>query len=76
MSASWMLVTAVLVLLVLAFVVRHLGRHEDRFRDPRHHEHRRESPHLESRDEYELTHDSGSPHLESRCEYERRHVAA
>ena len=36
----------------------------------------RESPHLESRDEYELTHDTGSPHLESRSEYERTHVSA
>jgi hypothetical protein len=64
------------VILVLAFVARRLGRHEDQFREPRSHERRWESPHLESRDEFELTHDTGSPHLESRCEYEQRHVPA
>jgi hypothetical protein len=54
-----------------------LRRHEDQFRDPpRTHKRHRESPHLESRDEYELTHDTGSPHLESRSEYERRHPSA
>jgi hypothetical protein len=48
---------------------------EDQFRDLRRsHKRHRESPHLESRDEYELTHDTGSPHLESRCEYERTHT--
>ena len=72
MSVSWMLVTAALVLLVLAFVTKLLGRHEDRFGDLHSHEWRWESPHLESRDEYELTHDTGAPHLESRCEYEQR----
>jgi hypothetical protein len=46
--------------------------HEDQFRGPRSHERRWESPHLESRDEYELTHNTGTPHLESRCEYEQR----
>ena len=46
-------------------------RNEDQFRDPHRHERRWESPHLESRDEYELTHDTGAPHLESRCEYEQ-----
>jgi hypothetical protein len=55
-------------------LARPLGRHEDQFRDPRRHKQRWESPHLESRDEYERTHDTGSPHLESRCEYERTHV--
>jgi hypothetical protein len=75
MSVLWMLVIAALVFLVLAFVAR-LGRHEDQFRDPRSHERRWESPHLESRDEFELTHDTGSPHLESRSEYERTHVSA
>ncbi len=76
MSVLWMLATAALVLLVLAAVARRLGRHEDQFRDPPSHERRWESPHLESRDEYELTHDTGAPHLESRSEYERTHVSA
>jgi hypothetical protein len=78
MSVSWRLVTSALGLLVLAFVARPLGRHDDRLRDRRSQErwerpHRWESPHLESRDEYERTHDTGSPHLESRCEYEQGH---
>ena len=80
MSVLWMLVTAAFVLLVLAFVVyglaRPIGRHEDQFRDPRSDKGRLESPHLESRDEYEVTHDTGTPHLESRSEYERTHVPA
>jgi hypothetical protein len=80
MSVAWMLVTAAFVLLVLAFVVyglgTALGRSEDQFRDPHSDERRWESPHLESRDEYELTHDTGTPHLESRCEYERTHAPA
>jgi hypothetical protein len=75
MSVLWMLVIAALVLLVLAFVVS-LGHHEDPIRDPRSHERRWESPHLESRGECELTHDTGSPHLESRSEYERTHATA
>ena len=75
MSVSWMLVTRSLGLLVLASVAKPVGRHVDQFRDPRNHERRWEAPHLESRDEYELTHDTGSPHLESRCEYEKAHVA-
>ena len=75
MSVLWMLVTAALVLLVLAFVGRALGRHEDQSGGPRSHERHWESPHLESRDEYELTHDTHTPHLESRCEYEQRHVS-
>jgi hypothetical protein len=57
-------------------LARPLRRHEDQFRDPPNHKQRWESPHLESRDEYELTHDTRSPHLESRCEYERTHVSA
>jgi len=72
MSMLRMPVTTALVLLVPAFVARPLERHEHQFRD-RHSKGRRwESPHLESRDEYELTHDTGTPHLESRCEYEER----
>ena len=80
MSVLWMLVTAAFVLLVLAFVVyrlaRPIGRLEDQFRDPRSDKGSWESPHLESRDEYELMHDTGTPHLESRSEYERTHVPA
>ena len=72
MSVLWMLVIVGLVLLVLAFVVRLLGHQKDQFRDPHSHEQRWESPHLESRDEFELTHDTGSPHLESRSEFETR----
>ena len=80
MSVAWMLVTAAFVLLVLACVVYGLaiafGRDEDQFRDPRGNKRHWESPHLESRDEYEVMHDTGTPHLESRCEYERTHVSA
>jgi hypothetical protein len=80
MSVLWMLVTAVFVLLVLAFVVyglaRPVGRHEDQFRDPRSDKGSWQCPHLESRDEYELMHDTGTPHLESRSEYQRTHVPA
>jgi hypothetical protein len=80
MSVLWMLVTAVFVLLVLAFVVyglaRPLGRHEDQFRDARSDKRHWGNPHLESRDEYELTHDTGTPHLESRSEHERTRVPA
>jgi hypothetical protein len=72
MSVSWKLVTAALVLLVPAVVARPPRRREDRFLDPRTQKRRWESPHLESRDEYESTHDTGTPHLESRCEYEQR----
>lgn len=73
MSLIRMPVTAALVFLVPAFRAKPPRRREDQFRDPRSHAHHWESPHLESRDEYELMHDAGSPHLESRCEYERRH---
>jgi hypothetical protein len=71
MSVLRMLVTTALVLLVPASVARPPARHERRPRDPHSHERHWESPHLESRDEYELTHDTGTPHLESRCEYEQ-----
>ena len=73
MSAIRMLVTVALVFLVPAFRAKPPRRREDQFREPRRHAQHWESPHLESRDEYELTHDAGSPHLESRCEYEQRH---
>jgi hypothetical protein len=56
----------------MSVLARARGRYEDPFRGPRSHKRPWESPHLESRDEYELTHDTGTPHLESRCEYERR----
>jgi hypothetical protein len=72
MSVLRMLVTTALVLLVPASAARPAGRRQGQFRNPRGHEWRRDSPHLESRDEYELTHDTGTPHLESRCEYEQR----
>lgn len=72
MSALRMLVTTALVLLVPALEAKP-GRREHRLRDLHSRERQRwESPHLESRDEYELTHDTGAPHLESRCEYEQR----
>jgi hypothetical protein len=54
-----------------AFVARPPRRQEHQLQGPHGHEQRWESPHLESRDEYELTHGTGSPHLESRCEWER-----
>ncbi len=73
MGVLSMLVTAALCSSYSHFVARPSRRHEDQLRDPRSRERRWESPHLESRDEYELTHDTGSPHLESRCEYEQRH---
>ncbi len=80
MSVSWMLITAAFVLLVLAFVVyglaMALGRSDDHGRNPHSNDRHWDSPHLESRDEYELTHDTGTPRLESRCEYERTHVPA
>jgi hypothetical protein len=56
----------------MSVLARAPGRYEDQFRGPRGHKWRWESPHLESRDEYELTHDTGTPHLESRCEFDRR----
>ena len=71
MSVLRMLVTTALVLLVPASVARPPGRHERRARNSQSHERRWGSPHLESRDEYELMHDTGTPHLESRCEYEQ-----
>ena len=77
MSVLWISLATVFVLFVLAFVfyglARPFGPHDERFRDSRTGDRRWESPHLESRDEYEDTHDTGSPHLESRAEYERSH---
>ena len=73
MSVLPVVITAALCSSYLHYGARSSRRYEDRFRDPSRPERRWESPHLESRDEYELTHDTGSPHLESRCEYEQRH---
>jgi hypothetical protein len=72
MSVLRVLVTTALVLLVPASAARPSRRRERQFRNPRSHEWHWDSPHLESGDEYELTHDTGTPHLESRCEYEKR----
>jgi hypothetical protein len=71
MAVLLIIATTAFLLLVLFFVVYGLstlfGHH------PQTGERRAESPHLEARDEYELTHDTGSPHLESWAEYKRRH---
>ena len=48
--------------------------HSKQFRDSQTERRLAESPHLESRDEYELTHDTGTPHLDSRAEYEHPHA--
>jgi hypothetical protein len=66
MSVSWRLVAGAVGFLALTSVVRKQAPHRSEEEDSR-------SPHLESRDEYELTHDTGSPHLESRCEWEETH---
>ena len=58
----WTVIATVFVLAVLAFVaygvfeVTPWGRHADRLRDPTTGSKRGESPHLETRDEYERTH--------------------
>jgi hypothetical protein len=63
MSTLWTIVAVVFVLSVLAFVayglfeVSPFARHLDRLRDPLTGRRRWESPHLETRDEYERTHD-------------------
>jgi len=72
MSVIRVLVSTALVLLVPAPAARPSPRRETQLRRLRGHEWHWDSPHLESRDEYELTHDTGTPHLESRCEYEQR----
>ena len=79
MSALWIILTTAFVLVVLAAVVYGLfelspfGRHLDQFRDPRTGRGRGQSPHLETRDEFERTHDGDSPHLETHDEFERTH---
>ena len=69
MTVLWILTVSAFLLLVLFFVVYALsalfGRH------PQTDQRRVESPHLQSRDEYELTHDTGSAHLESWAESKR-----
>jgi hypothetical protein len=64
MSTLWIIVAFVFVLAVLAVVAYTLfeaspfARHTEQFRDPRTGRRRGESPHLETRAEYERTHDS------------------
>jgi hypothetical protein len=64
MSTLWIIVTLVFVLAVLGVVAYALyelspfARHAEQFRDPRTGRRRWESPHLETRDEYERTHDT------------------
>lgn len=78
MSAVWIVVSIALFLGVLVMVVWALyelvlARHGDPFRDPLTGGRRWASPQLESRAEYEQTHETGTPHLESRAEYEQAH---
>jgi len=80
MSALWTIVVMAFVLVVLAvlayglFELSPFGRHPDQFRDSRTGRRRWESPHLETRDDFEHVHDTGSPHLETRDEFEHAHV--
>lgn len=79
MSATWTVIATAFVLFVLAliayglFELSRLGSHLDQLRDPRTGRRRWESPHLETRDEFEQTHDGESPHLETRDEFEHTH---
>jgi hypothetical protein len=81
MSALWTIVVLAFVLAVLAVVafgllkVISFARHDDEFRDGRTGRRRWESPHLETWDEFERTHDGKSPHLETHEEFERTHPA-
>jgi hypothetical protein len=76
MSALGTAVAMAFVLVVLAVVAYGLfelspfARHVDQLRDPRTGRRRWESPHLETRDEFERAHDGESPHLETRDEFE------
>jgi hypothetical protein len=74
MSALWITVSTVFVLVVFAALVyglfRLFGHHLELYRDPQTGGRLGKTPHLESRDEYERTHETGTPHLESRDEYE------
>lgn len=62
MTILWIIVAFAFVLVVLAllayglFELTPLARHPDQFRDSRTDRRRWESPHLETRDEYERTH--------------------
>jgi hypothetical protein len=62
MGTLWIVLATVFVLGVLAFVAYGLfevtpwGRHSDRLRDPQTGRRHGESPHLETRDEYERAH--------------------
>jgi hypothetical protein len=79
MSTLWIIVVMTFVLVVLGLVAYGLfelspfARHLDQFRDPRTGRRRWESPHLETRDEFERTHGVESPHLETRDEFARTH---
>jgi hypothetical protein len=63
MSTLWIIVSFVFVLAVLGVVAYALyelspfAHHADHYRDPRTGRERWVSPHLETRDEYERTHD-------------------
>jgi hypothetical protein len=62
MEALWIVLAMVFVLGVLAFIAYGLfevspwGRHSDPLRDPQNGKRCGESPHLETRDEYERAH--------------------
>jgi hypothetical protein len=64
MSTLWIIVSLAFVLAVLGVVayafyeLSPFAHHADQFRDPQTNRRRWESPHLETRDEYERTHDS------------------
>ena len=80
MNVMWMIVVIAFVLVVLGLVAYALfeltpfADHSEQFRDPSTGVRLWESPHLETRDEYEgRTHRSESPHLETRDEFEHRH---
>ena len=79
MSAIAVAVTMAVVVIVLGLVAFALfdmslfAHHPDQFRDLRTGRPLSQSPHLETRDEYEQTHPNASPHLETRDEFERTH---
>jgi len=62
MNALWITLATAFVLAVLVviafglFELTPLAHHSDQFRDPRTGKRRGESPHLETRDEYERAH--------------------
>ena len=79
MNAMWLVIATAFVLVVLGLVAYALlelspfVHHPDEFRDLRSGRRLSESPHLETRDEFEWTHPTASPHLETRDEFERTH---